>query len=197
MDSLSRIHDNEKSNEVSSNKNLVLRNNSPKFATQLIIMKIQTNKVVTLNYTLKNSEGEVLDTSEGRDPLVYLHGVGGLIPGLEAELEGKEKGNSFNTVVAPEDAYGVRREELLHVVPKSGFQGDEEMQLGMQVQIETEQGPAIATISEIEGDNVTLDLNHPLAGTELHFEISVMDLRDATDDEISHGHVHGPGGHQH
>ena len=77
MDSLSRIHDNEKSNEVSSNKNLVLRNNSPKFATQLINMKIQTNKVVTLNYTLKNSEGEVLDTSEGRDPLVYLHGVGG------------------------------------------------------------------------------------------------------------------------
>lgn len=160
-------------------------------------MKIQTNTVVTLNYTLKNSAGEILDTSEGREPLVYLHGVGGLIPGLEAELEGKEKGNSFNAVIAPENAYGKRSDDLLHVVPKSGFQGDEEMQIGMQVQLETEQGPAIATISEIEGENVTLDLNHPLADMELHFAIDVMDLRDATEDEISHGHVHGPGGHHH
>jgi FKBP-type peptidyl-prolyl cis-trans isomerase SlyD len=160
-------------------------------------MKIQKNTVVTLNYTLKNSAGEVLDTSEGREPLVYLHGVGGLIPGLESELDGKEKGNAFNTVIAPENAYGKRQEELVHVVPKSGFQGDEEMQLGMQVQLETEQGPTIATISEIEGDNVTLDLNHPLADMELHFDVAVMDLRDATEDEISHGHAHGPGGHQH
>lgn len=160
-------------------------------------MKIQKNTVVTLNYTLKNSAGEILDTSEGREPLVYLHGVGGLIPGLEDELEGKEKGNSFNTVISPENAYGTRRDDLLHVVPKSGFQGDEEMQIGMQVQLETEQGPAIATISEIEGENVTLDLNHPLADMELHFAVDVMDLRDATEDEISHGHAHGPGGHQH
>ena len=86
-------------------------------------MKIQKHTVVTLNYTLKNSEGEIMDTSEGREPLVYLHGVGGLIPGLEAELEGKEKGNSFNAVIAPEDAYGKRSDDLLHVVPKSGFQG--------------------------------------------------------------------------
>ncbi len=160
-------------------------------------MKIEKNTVVTLNYTLKNSAGEILDTSEGREPLVYLHGVGGLIPGLESELEGKETGNSFNTVIAPENAYGNRRDDLLHVVPKSGFQGDEEMQIGMQVQLETEQGPAIATISEIEGENVTLDLNHPLADMELHFAVDVMDLRDATADEISHGHVHGPGGHHH
>ena len=160
-------------------------------------MKIKKNTVVTLNYTLKNSAGEILDTSEGREPLVYLHGVGGLIPGLEAELEGKGKGNSFNTVIAPENAYGKRRDDLLHVVPKSGFQGDEEMQIGMRVQLETEQGPAIATISEIEGENVTLDLNHPLADMELHFAVDVMELRDATEDEISHGHVHGPGGHHH
>lgn len=160
-------------------------------------MKIQKHTVVTLNYTLKNSEGEIMDTSEGREPLVYLHGVGGLIPGLEAELEGKEIGNSFNTVIAPEDAYGKRSDDLLHVVPKSGFQGDEEMQVGMRVQLETEQGPAIATISKIEGENVTLDLNHPLADMELHFSIDVVDLRDASADEISHGHVHGPGGHHH
>ena len=160
-------------------------------------MKIQKHTVVTLNYTLKNSEGEIMDTSEGREPLVYLHGVGGLIPGLEAELEGKEIGNSFSTVIAPEDAYGKRSDDLLHVVPKSGFQGDEEMQVGMRVQLETEQGPAIATISKIEGENVTLDLNHPLADMELHFSIDVLDLRDASADEISHGHVHGPGGHHH
>lgn len=160
-------------------------------------MSIQKHTVVTLNYTLKNSEGEILDTSEGREPLVYLHGVGGLIPGLEAELEGKEKGNSLNVVIAPEDAYGKRSEDLMHVVPKSGFQGDEEMQVGMQVQLQTEQGPAIATIAAIEGENVTLDLNHPLADMELHFAVDVLDLRDATEDEISHGHVHGPGGHHH
>lgn len=160
-------------------------------------MSIQKHTVVTLNYTLKNSEGEILDTSEGREPLVYLHGVGGLIPGLEAELEGKEKGNSLNVVIAPEDAYGKRSEDLMHVVPKSGFQGDEEMQVGMQVQLQTEQGPAIATIAAIEGENVTLDLNHPLADMELHFAVDVLDLREATEDEISHGHVHGPGGHHH
>lgn len=160
-------------------------------------MKIQKHTVVTLNYTLKNSEGEIMDTSDGREPLVYLHGVGGLIPGLEAELEGKEKGNSFNTVIAPEDAYGLRSEDLLHVVPKSGFQGDEEMEVGMRVQLETEQGPAIATISKIDGENVTLDLNHPLADMELHFSIDVLELRNASADEISHGHVHGPGGHHH
>lgn len=160
-------------------------------------MSIQKHTVVTLNYTLKNSEGEIMDTSEGREPLVYLHGVGGLIPGLEAELEGKEKGNSLNVVIAPEDAYGKRSEDLMHVVPKSGFQGDEEMQVGMQVQLQTEQGPAIATIAAIEGENVTLDLNHPLADMELHFAVDVLDLREATEDEISHGHVHGPGGHHH
>lgn len=160
-------------------------------------MGIKKHTVVTLNYTLKNGEGEILDTSEGREPLVYLHGVGGLIPGLESELEGKEAGNSFEAVIAPEDAYGTRRDDMIHVVPKSGFQGDEEMQVGMRVQLQTEQGPAIATISKIEDEEVTLDLNHPLADMELHFNIEVLELREATEEEISHGHVHGPGGHHH
>lgn len=160
-------------------------------------MKIGINKVVSLNYTLKNSEGLLIDTSEGREPLVYLHGVGGLIPGLESALEGTEKGFASMVVISPEDAYGKRNEDLLHVVPKSGFHGDEEMSLGMQVQLETENGPAIATISKIEGDEVTLDMNHPLADMELHFDISIVDVREATADEISHGHAHGPGGHHH
>lgn len=160
-------------------------------------MNITSNKVVSLNYTLKNSEGMVLDTSEGRDPLLYLHGVGGLIPGLEKELEGMAVNDKKNVVVQPEDAYGKRQAELYHVVPKSGFQGDEEMQVGMQVQLETEQGPAIARIDKIEGEDVTLDLNHPLADMILHFDVEVVDIREASEDEISHGHVHGPGGHQH
>ncbi|HLU87677.1 MAG TPA: peptidylprolyl isomerase [Taishania sp.] len=160
-------------------------------------MKVTINSVVSLDYTLKNNKGEVLDSSNGRSPLVYLHGVGALIPGLENEINGMEKGQSKLVTVQPEDAYGQRSEDLLHIVPKSGFQGDEEMFVGMQVQLETEQGPAIASISKIEGDDVTLDLNHPLAGEVLTFEISIADVREATADEIAHGHVHGPGGHHH
>lgn len=160
-------------------------------------MKVTINSVVSLDYTLKNNKGEVLDSSNGRSPLVYLHGVGALIPGLENEINGMEKGQSKLVTVQPEDAYGQRSEDLLHIVPKSGFQGDEEMFVGMQVQLETEQGPAIASISKIEGDDVTLDLNHPLAGEVLTFEISIADVREATADEIDHGHVHGPGGHHH
>lgn len=160
-------------------------------------MTISENKVVKLDYTLKNSNGELLDTSDGREPLVYLHGVGALIPGLEKELEGKASGDKVNAVIAPEDAYGTRKEELLHKVPKSGFQGDEEMAVGMQVQLETEQGPALAVISEIEGEEVTLDLNHPLADTELHFNVEIINVREASQEEIEHGHVHGEGGHQH
>lgn len=160
-------------------------------------MKVAKNTVVSLNYTLKNNEGEVLDTSEGREPLVYLHGVGALIPGLENVLEGEGEGSKVSTVIKPEDAYGHRKDDLLHKVPKSGFTSDEEMQEGMRVQLETENGPAIAVISKIEGEEVTLDLNHPLAGMELHFDVEVVGIREAQQEEIDHGHAHGPGGHHH
>lgn len=160
-------------------------------------MTVSKHKVVTLNYTLKNNEGIILDTSEGREPLVYLHGVGSLIPGLENKLEGKAAGESMNIIIQPEDAYGKRNDNLVRIVEKSGFQGDEEMQEGMRVQLETDQGPAIAVITKIEGEEVTLDLNHPLADMELHFDIELVDIRDANPEEISHGHVHGPGGHHH
>ncbi len=160
-------------------------------------MKISQHTVVSLDYTLKNSEGELLDTSDGREPLVYLQGVGALIPGLEKELEGKEKGENVKAVIAPEDAYGSRRDDLLKVVPKSGFRGEEQMQEGMQVQLDTEHGPALAIISKIDGEDVTLDLNHPLADMTLHFDVTIVDVREASAEEIEHGHVHGPGGHQH
>lgn len=160
-------------------------------------MKIAQNTVVSLNYTLKDSDGKLLDTSEGRQPLVYLHGVGALIPGLEKELNDKETGDNILAIIPPEEAYGTRRDDLLKQVTKDGFQGDEEMQEGMQVQLETEHGPAIAVITKIDGNDVTLDLNHPLADMTLHFDVTVVEVREASEEEIAHGHVHGPGGHQH
>lgn len=160
-------------------------------------MIIAKESVVTMHYTLKNEAGEVLDTSAGREPLVYLHGVGGLIPGLEKELEGKQANDKLNAVIPPEEAYGSRRDDLLRVVSKEGFQGEEALVEGMRVQLETDRGPAVAVVSGIEGENVTLDLNHPLADVTLHFEVEVLNVREAEADEIAHGHVHGEGGHQH
>jgi len=160
-------------------------------------MKIAQNTVVTLNYTLKNGDGILLDTSEGRELLVYLHGVGGLIPGLEKELDGREKGTKLKAVIPPTEAYGDRNEELVQVVSKDGFQGVEELQVGMQVQLDNDQNPEIASISKIEGNDVTLDMNHPLAGMTLHFDVDIVEIREADEEEIIHGHVHGPDGHHH
>lgn len=160
-------------------------------------MKIAKDSVVTMNYTLKNDAGEVMDTSAGRDPLVYLHGVGALIPGLENELEGKMANDKVSAVIAPEDAYGARSEDLLRVVSKDGFQGEEELLEGMRVQLDTEQGPMVAVVSAITGDEVTLDMNHPLADMTLYFDVEVVGVRPATADELAHGHVHGDGGHHH
>ncbi|MCI4671499.1 MAG: peptidylprolyl isomerase [Bacteroidia bacterium] len=161
-------------------------------------MKIDKNTVVSLHYTLKNKEGKVLDTSLNGEPLVYLHGVGGLIPGLEEELLGKEKGASFNAVIPPEKAYGVYNEAYVKKVSKSMFQGTEELNLGMQVQMQSQSGEtAMAVISKIEGDDIFLDLNPPLAGETLYFDVDVVSVRAASESEIEHGHAHGPGGHEH
>ncbi|NOQ75168.1 MAG: peptidylprolyl isomerase [Crocinitomix sp.] len=159
-------------------------------------MIIANESVVTINYTLKNDTGEILDTSEGREPLVYLHGVNALIPGLENELAGKTTGTELKVVITPENAYGTRRDELVRVVAKEGFQGEEELEVGMRVQLDTEHGPAIALVTKVE-EEVTLDLNHPLADMTLHFDVEITEVRAATKEEIEHGHVHGEGGHQH
>ena len=162
-------------------------------------MNITKNKVALIHYTLKDDNGEVLDSSEGKDPLAYIQGIGNLIPGLEEKLEGKAAGDKIETIVSPEKGYGVRSEENVHVVPLSSFQadGDEKLVEGMQVRVETNQGVALADVAKIEGDDVTLDLNHPLAGETLHFNVEVIDVRDATKEELDHGHAHGPGGHHH
>lgn len=150
-----------------------------------------------MHYLLTDADKNVLDSSQGREPLAYIHGLGNIIPGLEKQLTGMQVGDKVNAVVEPAEGYGERDENLMQIVPKSGFQGDEELVVGMQVQVGTEHGPAIASVAKIDGEDVTLDVNHPLAGVTLHFDVEIMGVRDATDEEISHGHVHGPGGHQH
>ena len=150
-----------------------------------------------MHYHLTDSEKNVLDSSKGREPLAYIHGLGNIIPGLEKQLTGKEVGDKIAAVVEPAEGYGERDDNLMQKVPKSGFQGDEELVVGMRVQVGTEHGPAIASVAKIEGEDVTLDINHPLAGVTLHFDVEIMDIREATKDEIAHGHVHGPGGHHH
>lgn len=162
-------------------------------------MNITKNKVVLIHYTLRDDQGEVLDTSEEREPLAFIQGIGNIIVGLEEKLEGKTIGDKIETVIGPEKAYGLRSDENVHIVPLASFQpdGEEKLEVGMQVRVETNQGVSLADVSKIEGEEVTLDLNHPLAGETLHFNVEVMDVREATKEELDHGHAHGPGGHHH
>jgi len=169
-------------------------------------MQVGKDAVVTIDYTLKNSEGLVLDTSEGRQSLPYLHGNGQLISGLEKALEGKGAGDKLAVTIPPEEAYGARNEQLVQVVSKSAFQGVPEIKVGMQFRTQgggTQGaqggggGVQVVTITKMEGDQITVDANHPLAGIPLHFDVTIKEVRPATKDEIAHGHVHGPGGHHH
>jgi FKBP-type peptidyl-prolyl cis-trans isomerase SlyD len=154
---------------------------------------------VLIHYTLKDKTGEVLDSSEGKDPLAFIQGIGNIIIGLEDSLKGKAVGDKVNTTVTPEKGYGERSDENIHKVPLSGFEadGDEKLVAGMQVRVETNDGINIADVTSIDGDEVTLDLNHPLAGETLHFDVEVVDIREASKEELEHGHAHGPGGHDH
>lgn len=160
-------------------------------------MEISKEKVVHIHYTLTNDAKEVLDTSDGREPLAYLQGYQNIIPGLESALEGKAKGDKLDVSIAPKDGYGEVMKELVQTVPMTQFDSPENVKVGAQFQVQMGQGMGIATIKEVNGDQVTLDMNHPLAGQTLHFAVEIMDVRDATDEEKQHGHVHGPGGHQH
>lgn len=159
---------------------------------------IKQNSVVTMHYELKNADGEVLDSSKDQEPLVYLHGANNIIIGLEEQLEGKAAGDNLGVVVAPEKGYGMPVEALVQTVPLEAF-GDEvdKVEVGMRFQAETEQGPVPVVVTAMDDVNVTVDGNHPLAGQELHFQVSVAEVRDASAEEIEHGHAHGPGGHAH
>lgn len=160
-------------------------------------MEIQNNKVVSIDYTLTNNEGKTLDTSEGRAPLSYIHGKGNLIPGLEKALEGKKVGDKVNVTISPEEAYGERNEELIQVIPRSAFQGVDNIEPGMQFQANVQGHTQIISVTKVEGDNITTDANHPLAGEHLTFDVDITEVREPTEEELNHGHVHGPDGHHH
>jgi len=160
-------------------------------------MSISANSVVALHYTLTDDDGVQLDSSIGKEPLTYLHGGGNIIPGLEQALEGRSTGDSFVVSIAPESAYGEHLEQLVQKVPRNAFAGVDQLELGMRFQARTPQGPVSVAITAIEGEEVTVDGNHPLAGKTLHFDVSVEDVREATEQELAHGHAHGPEGHDH
>jgi FKBP-type peptidyl-prolyl cis-trans isomerase SlyD len=156
-------------------------------------MQITKNKVAAIHYTLRDNEGSIIDSSEGREPLHYLHGAGNLILGMEEGLEGKSKGDKFSLTISPDKGYGEKDDQLIQKVPRSAF-GDQEVKPGMR--FSTNQG-GVVTVTDVGLESITVDANHPLAGVELNFAVEVMEVRNATAEEINHGHVHGQGGHHH
>lgn len=160
-------------------------------------MNISKNSVVTIHYTLTDDQNKVLDTSSGKDPLIYIHGAGNIIPGLEQALEGRSAGDKFNVTIAPENAYGLRDESMTQSILKSEFQDGDKIKVGMRFQVNTEGGPLVLTVVEVKDTEIVVDGNHPLAGATLHFDVEVSAVREATNEELEHGHVHGPGGHHH
>jgi FKBP-type peptidyl-prolyl cis-trans isomerase SlyD len=160
-------------------------------------MQVARDTVVLIHYTLSNASGEVLDSSQGGEPLAYVHGSGNIIPGLEEALEGKVAGDTLVVAVPAEKAYGAHDPALIQQVPKRAFQGVGEIRVGMRFTAQTEHGPRPVVVTRLAGDLVTVDGNHPLAGQALSFDVAITAVRAATPEELAHGHVHGPGGHHH
>ncbi|TFH01613.1 MAG: peptidylprolyl isomerase [Calditrichales bacterium] len=160
-------------------------------------MVITKEKVVSIHYTLKDDAGEVIDSSQGQPPLAFIQGIGNIIAGLEKSLEGKKVGDKLQVSIVPEEGYGQHDENQVYDVPLSNFPADSEVNVGEQFRTETENGPQIATVVDVKDEKATVDLNHPLAGETLHFDVEVVEIRDASQEELAHGHVHGPEGHHH
>ena len=160
-------------------------------------MQVSSDKVVLIHYTLKDDAGQVVDTSDGGEPLAYIQGRGNLVPGLEKALEGQEQGSKVVVSVPPEEGYGKHDAKLIQRVPKRSMQSAGQIKKGMQFQARTEDGIRVFTVTALVGDMVTLDGNHPLADRTLNFDVEIVDVREATTEELEHGHVHGAGGHHH
>ncbi|MGH8371593.1 MAG: peptidylprolyl isomerase [Gammaproteobacteria bacterium] len=160
-------------------------------------MQIAKNTVVSIDYTLTDEAGTVLDSSKGQAPLAYLHGGGNIIPGLEEALEGKQAGEQVKVAVPPEKGYGPRNDSMTQKVPRNMFDTKQDIQPGMRFHAEGEHGTHTVTVTAVDDEHVTVDGNHPLAGKVLNFDVNVVEVRAATEEELSHGHVHGAGGHQH
>jgi FKBP-type peptidyl-prolyl cis-trans isomerase SlyD len=159
-------------------------------------MKIADKKAVAIEFTLKDEAGEVLETSVGGDPLWYLQGIGNIVPGLERALEGKDVGETVDVKLAAPDAYGERDEKEVRKVPLRKFKVPR-IKVGGRYPLQAEDGMRVVTVQSVTGDYALVDGNHPLAGKTLHFVCKVIEVRDATEEEQTHGHVHGPHGHGH
>jgi FKBP-type peptidyl-prolyl cis-trans isomerase SlyD len=155
-------------------------------------MQISNDLVGSIHYTLKNAEGEVLDSSEGQEPLEYVHGKGNIVIGLEKALEGKSVGDKLSVEVTPEEGYGEYDDTLIQELPKEMFAGVEDIEVGMEFHAQTQDGMQVIEVIKVDGETITVNGNHPMAGKSLHFEVEVTNVREATEDELSHGHVHGP-----
>jgi FKBP-type peptidyl-prolyl cis-trans isomerase SlyD len=160
-------------------------------------VEITADRVVLIHYTLKDDAGAVIDTSAGGEPLAYIQGHGNLVAGLEKALEGQQDGSNVAVSVTPEEGYGKHDSNLIQRVPKRGLQSAGAIKKGMQFQGRTDDGMRLFTVTAVIGDMVTLDGNHPLADKTLHFDVQVVSVREATAEELEHGHVHGAGGHHH
>lgn len=159
-------------------------------------MQLTKDKVAVINYTLTDDDGKIIDESVDGS-FAYLHGAKNIIPGLEKKLETKESGDKLNVTIEPADAYGERDLANIQKIPRSMFPQDVNIKAGMAFQGNTEQGqPVTVIVTAVEEEHIVVDGNHPLAGKRLHFEVEVVDVRDATEEELTHGHVHGPGAHQ-
>ncbi len=162
------------------------------------LMTIKNNSAVSFHYTLTDDDGQRLDSSAGKEPLAYLHGSGNIIPGLENALEGKNVGDSMVVAVTAAEGYGEVQPDLIQEVPRESFQGVDDIEVGMQFEAQTGNGDSVpVTVKTVTDEFVTVDGNHPLAGNNLNFDVSIESVRDATQEELNHGHVHGPGGHDH
>lgn len=162
-------------------------------------MQIESDRVVTFHYRLSDESGNPLEDSFAGDPLLILHGHGGIIPGLEREMEGRQAGDAFEVTLQPTEGYGLRNEELKQRIPIKYITGAKKTRLrpGQVVSLESRDGPRQVTILKVGKFNVDVDGNHPLAGKVLSFQVEIMEVREATADELAHGHAHGAGGHHH
>jgi FKBP-type peptidyl-prolyl cis-trans isomerase SlyD len=160
-------------------------------------MIVEKDKVISFHYTLKNAAGEQMETSRENDPMIYLHGANNIIVGLEKAMEGHSVGDEFVVNIEPEEGYGVRNEKNVQRVPLKRLKGVGKISVGQVLNLQTNKGQVQVTVLKVGRFNVDVDGNHPLAGVPLTFEVEVMDIRDATEEEQEHRHVHGPGGHQH
>ena len=160
-------------------------------------MIAEKNKVVTFHYTLTNADGEEMESSHDKDPMTYLHGANNIIVGLEKAMEGHAIQDKFTATLKPEDAYGIRNDNNVQRIPLKRLKGIGKVSVGQILNLQTKQGPVQVTVLKVGRFNVDVDGNHPLAGIPLTFDVEITDIRDASEEETKHGHVHGPGGHQH